>query len=317
MIGQKWGLKPKMVLWLYTAVVRPMITYAALVGWLKVDQVTTCKELTKIQRLACLAVTGAMRSSPTTALATMLNLSPLNVVIKKEAALAAYRLLEQNKYKPGDLTGHLKILEIFSEMMDLHKVSDNMQRKICIDRSFNMVIPKRQEWQIGSINLEDEAFVYYTDGSKKDGSVGIGIAGPGLRHYSPMGHTPTVFQAEIHAIEVCARKCLDRGTVGKKVYILSDSQAALKALTSWKFESKLVFECRNILEHLAQNRDLTLMWVPGHMGIPGNERADELAKRGSETKFIGPEPFCGLGFGNILEKLLNWELQMKAEYRET
>jgi hypothetical protein len=40
---------------------------------------------------------------------------------------------------------------------------------------------------------------------KKKGLVGMGISGPSLRHYEALGTTPTIFQAEMNAINVCAR----------------------------------------------------------------------------------------------------------------
>jgi hypothetical protein len=39
--GKKWGLRPNMVHWLYTRVIRPSILYGALVWWPKAIQKTT------------------------------------------------------------------------------------------------------------------------------------------------------------------------------------------------------------------------------------------------------------------------------------
>jgi hypothetical protein len=62
--GKQWGLRPKMVHWLYTRVIRPSIYYGALVWWPKAMQQTIKTQLSRIQRTACLAIMGVMRSTP-------------------------------------------------------------------------------------------------------------------------------------------------------------------------------------------------------------------------------------------------------------
>jgi ribonuclease HI len=68
---------------------------------------------------------------------------------------------------------------------------------------------------------------------------------------------------------------------------MSDNQAALRTLKAHTFSSKLVAECLNILKRLTHQCSVTLMWVPGHTGIEGNEIANQLANKGAETYFIG------------------------------
>ncbi|KAI5739652.1 hypothetical protein M8J77_012273 [Diaphorina citri] len=95
---------------------------------------------------------------------------------------------------------------------------------------------------------------------------------------------------------------------------MSDSQAAVKALSSFTFESKLTWECLDTLKLLARNNYVTLTWVPGHEGIDGNETADELAKIGTTLPFVGPEPFCGVSKSHLKMEIRKWENQMKVKH---
>ena len=53
------------------------------------------------------------------------------------------------------------------------------------------------------------------------------------------------------------------------------------ALNCTSIYSKEVLHCIDILAVLARNKAGTLIWVPGHVRIRGNEKADRLAGRGA------------------------------------
>jgi hypothetical protein len=77
-------------------------------------------------------------------------------------------------------------------------------------------------------------------------------------------------------------------------FVDSDSQAALKVLSSPKVTSGLVAERLDVLFALASLNKLTFVCVPGHCGIPGNEEADKLARQVSAMLLLGPELTLGI-----------------------
>jgi hypothetical protein len=86
------GLSPKVVHWIYTFVVRPSVTFASMVWWPGFQTASAKKSLDRIQRLACLEITGAMRTTPTHAMGALIGLPPPELVVQREARSAAHRL---------------------------------------------------------------------------------------------------------------------------------------------------------------------------------------------------------------------------------
>lgn len=297
-VGSSWGLKPQIGQWLYVSVIRPRITYGALVWWGKAQQSTVATKLASLQRLACLITTGAFKSTPTAALEILLRLPPLDLYLKAEATLAAYRLINTDNWKKGNHGyGHTLIQNDVESNSVLAMRSDLMITEYCFDHSFEIQIGTRQDWSSKQIpkRLQNH-LIWFTDGSRDGTHSGAGVysTSPRTELSFSLGRYTTVFQAEIYAIQACAQKSLEKGYKDKNLLILSDSQAALKALDSHQYNSKLVWDCLQTLQTLSQRNSVVLGWVPGHQGIEGNERADQLAKRGVTTLHYGPEPFCGI-----------------------
>jgi ribonuclease HI len=109
--------------------------------------------------------------------------------------------------------------------------------------------------------------VWYTDGSKTNKGTGAGVYRWGSRrgHSFSLGLHITLFQAEIYAIKACIMENIEKGYTGRNIYILSDSQVAIKALDSFQINSKLVQDCYHSLVKLPEHNRIQLVWVPGHM----------------------------------------------------
>ncbi|KMQ88409.1 lian-aa1 retrotransposon protein [Lasius niger] len=91
----------------------------------------------------------------------------------------------------------------------------------------------------------------------------------------------------------------------KRITICSDSRAALLAIKNWA-DSALVGECKEALNRLASTNRVKLLWVPGHTEVKGNERADELARKGVNTPTMGPESAVGLTKNAIRMGIKRW-----------
>ena len=141
----------------------------------------------------------------------------------------------------------------------------------------------------------------YTDGACK-GNPGVGGWGALLQYdgktrelYGGEPHTTNnrmELTAVIRALEALRRRC--------RVRLHTDSQYVQLGITSWihdwkkrgwRTADKKPVKNADLwreLDKLAGEHDIEWIWVRGHAGHDGNERADELANRGVKSVIREP-----------------------------
>jgi len=90
-VGPRWGINPKTTTWIHNAIIKPMITYGAVIWAHKITK-TNAVHLEQVQRLACLLITGAMRTTPTKGMEIILNLISLDLFCQQEALQSWWRI---------------------------------------------------------------------------------------------------------------------------------------------------------------------------------------------------------------------------------
>ena len=89
-VSDNWGLDVKRAKWVYDVVVKPAVTYGAVV-WSPELSKTNWNKLEGIQRLACLTITGGIRTAPTRGLELIAGIPPIEIAVEKIALQARMR----------------------------------------------------------------------------------------------------------------------------------------------------------------------------------------------------------------------------------
>ena len=171
------------------------------------------------------------------------------------------------------------------------------------------------------IAVHDGSLFVFTDGSKSSAGVGFGVV---FNDFTRSGALPvfsSIFTAECHGI-LCALKEI-LSVDGENFTIFSDSKSVLQALGSFNPLHPLIL---NILEWIIligrRGQNVRFCWVPAHVGIQGNEKADIIAK---EAAFLSTPTKCALPYGDFVPNIrsavesvwhFNWELEGSNKMRE-
>jgi len=117
----------------------------------------------------------------------------------------------------------------------------------------------------------------YTDGSKIGDQVASAAVARNSTKTVRLPDKASIFRAELYAISVAMDFiCHSKDT---RFIVFSDSKSSLEALSGPRIELDLVLEIiKDYTGIIKAGKVIKLCWIPSHVNIPGNERADTAAK---------------------------------------
>ncbi|GFX73965.1 RNase H domain-containing protein [Trichonephila clavipes] len=91
-------------------------------------------------------------------------------------------------------------------------------------------------------------------------------------------HTQAVERCVKLVIKASRNACRAKDSI----WILPDSRSSIQYLNRPKIMDSTSLDILSKLVRLGQRKQVCLQWIPSHVGVPGNEAADELAGRGCD-----------------------------------
>ena len=294
--GSTWGPPPHINLWLYTGIVRPAITYGAVVWANSTKSAFIQRDLQRVQRLGLIMIAPMRPSTPTAGLELLTGVPPLDLQVQETAIQTSTRLnLQPSGWsgvnKRNKLEGHIKWLQSQMEGLPPKELQDRCVIPITHHKFTTFIGDGSDDTTIPGVRM-------YTDGSKSSHTGAAFIAFDEFSGDDPIWQRgaflgeATVFQAEVFAIEGAAHYAAN--LEHEFVTIFSDSQSAIQAVSGHLAKSRTVFNAVKALNRLSQNKHVCIRWIQGHKGYLGNELADGLAKTASDWQVEGPGPFLPL-----------------------
>ena len=243
-VGKTWGIKPSMMKWIYTAMIRPIMSYAC-VSWAGgLNKKYLVRKLTKVQRLACLMISSAFPGTTNGALEISSTLLPLRNSLLAEAVLGLNRITVSGLWHVnrvgsfGNTKSHVDVCNKARRFWPLLQMpADRIKKTKVFERNFECQIMNKKNAIRSKSVFNQNTVKVYTDGSKLDGWVGAGFYAE-YPNSSPkqaffhLGIYSTMFQADVLAILEVAKNLLLKKMHNLSIVILIDSQAAINPINN-------------------------------------------------------------------------------------
>lgn len=218
-------------------------------------------------------------NTPTNKTIQTLNTSHKNLTLKSDSTSSATRLKNclngESKHPiidptPPDLSKAPRAEVQFMKITKKEALKDNLRVSLLFQRAIE--------------ELDPGTVMAFTDGSihptTKHGGVGIYIEELNIMETYKLENPSSICEVELAAVKGACEALVKKGI--QKAIIFSDSRSALQAILDYQTRSPLVNDIVKIIKRShKKGYILKFTWIPSHSGIPQNDIADSLAKKGS------------------------------------
>ena len=325
-VGKMWGPPARSLLYAYNNMVIPSLGHGALVWYKSCQNASSNKKLAQLNRLIATCLMPLRYSTPTAGLQVVCNLMPVHLRMA-ELGLKTY-LRVKNISKPiwdeigtnNGKFGHLLMCKKDLSNLGITLVEEDRDNFLNIDRKYIVDLDSKRF----GLPHYDSTLKCYTDGSRMNGKTGYGYIisdGDYIMKESNgfIGDNASVFQAEITAIQ---QACLELSKFEGDITIFTDSMSSVDALCKLKIKSKVVANCIQELNKLANGRKVTIHWIRAHTNdCCGNEYADAAAKAGTVScnlvKTPIPTSFLKAKINKAFMNIWNQEWKSSTMFRQS
>ncbi|KAG0433546.1 hypothetical protein HPB47_019819 [Ixodes persulcatus] len=161
--------------------------------------------------------------------------------------------------------------------------------------------------------------VFYTDASRSEtGRMAIAWYSPTKQDTQQeiTENTKSTCSAELRAILMATQAAILKRANITETRIYTDSQDALRELRRTDTCNAVVAQIRTLVRKVKDDQTITVAWLPGHEGIPGNERANGAARAELQATQPSQGPVPPLSPRKVPEDTADFDLsEVKREER--